>query len=198
MSIRITPWQVLIQAAKNMTAARKGDWGHAFRVVLFLGSIGYGWLGLYVYGPEAGDYSYEYPTYAQLESAQGMLTEVRTRRTSYLVLLVGNESAIPLKTNFTLTNPLRDAGFYDAQHNFVRQQVQIRWFEMPVTKWAWVAELKFKGETLVSYEQRRLDFATSARIRETLNNEYLVAIVIGLVVLVWYLVEAYRQIKKGV
>lgn len=195
-SIHITPWSVFIQALKNMTSARKGNWSHAIRVTLLVVSIGYGAFGLYYFSPETKDFATDYPAYELLKSAQGTLIEVRTRRTSYLTLLGSDKSVIPIRTNYTLTAPLRTAGFYDEKHDFVPRHVHIRWFLLPGTKWAWVAELDVGEKILISYEQRKLNFLESARIRSSQQKESFVAALIGLVVLVWFLVEAYLQLKQ--
>lgn len=209
-SKRITLWAALQRALKNATSSRKGDWGHAIRIMVVLAGIGYGGFGLYHGTPDRKDFKSEYPAYGQLETASGMLVEERTRRTSYFVLeitdksntpafrdyrLVTDKPVLPIITNYTLKKPLRDMGWGEGGTPITPHFVSIKYFHLP-SNWVWVAELTYDGKTLIDYEQRKADFSVHDEIRRDLDRNSLIAIFLSGAAIFWIVLEAYIQLKR--
>lgn len=209
-SMRIILRDVLQGALKNATSSRKGDWGHAIRVMVVLAGLGYGGSGLYHGTPDRNDFKSAYPAYGQLETASGMLVEERTRRTSYFVLevtdkpntpafrdyrLVTDKPVLPIITNHTLKNPLRDMGWEEEGAPITPHFVSIKYFRLPSSR-AWVAELKYGGETLINYEQRKADFSVYHEIRRDLDRGSFIALFLSVAAIIWIVVEAYIQLKR--
>lgn len=209
---KITLWVVILRALKNATSSRKGDWGHAIRVMTVLAGLGYGGFGLYHGTIDREDFDSTYPAYGQLETVSGMLVEERTRRTSFFVLevtdkptapvirdyrLITDKPVIPIISDYTLTNPLRDQGWKENSGSFsyVPHFVSIKYFRLP-SRWAWVAELKYEGRTLISYEQRKADFNVRREMRRNLDSESRIALFLATAALLWIIFEAYAQLKR--
>jgi hypothetical protein len=209
---RITLWAVLLRALKNATSSRKGDWGHAIRVMLVLAGIGYGGFGLYHGTPDRKDFKSAYPAYGQLETASGMLVEERTRRTSYFLLeetdkpaapvirdhrLITDKPVIPIVSDYTLYTPLRDQGWKETSGSFsyIPHFVSVKYFRLP-SHWAWIAELEYEGKTLINYEQRKKDFALRKQDQVKRDRRAAIVVLLAALAFTWIVFEAYVQLKR--
>lgn len=207
---RVNLTGVLLRALKNATSPRKGDWGHAIRVLLLLVGASYGWFGLYHGKASRDDFRTAYPAYEQLETATGMLIEERTRKTSYLLLevtdkpatpkvvrsrLVTDKPVLPIITNYTLTNILDDMGWATRGDPITPHFVSIKYFRLP-SNWVWVAELEYNGKILLDYERRKSDFYISREIRSNSDRRSLIALLLAVAATIWIIFEAYVQMKR--
>lgn len=207
---RVNLTGVLLRALKNATSSRKGDWGHAIRVMLILFGISFGGIGLYYGETGRDDFRSAYPPYEQLETARGMLVEESTRRTRYLLLevtdkpgtpkvvgsrLVTDKPVLPIITNYTLRNILYDMGWATRGYPITPHFVSIKYFRLP-SNWVWVAELKYEGKTLINYEQRKSDFYVSGEIQSNSDRRSIIALLLAAAATIWIVFEAYIQMKR--
>lgn len=207
---RVNLTGVLLRALKNATSSRKGDWGHAFRVLLLLVGASYGWFGLYHGKASRDDFHSAYPAYEQLETASGMLVEESTRRTSYLLLevtdkpaapklvgsrLVTDKPVLPIVTNYTLTDILYDMGWATRGYPITPHFVSIKYFRLP-SNWVWVAELKYDGKILLDYERRKSGFLVFREIQKDRDRRSVIALLLAVAASIWIVFEAYIQVKR--
>ncbi len=214
---RITLWAVLHRALKNATSSRKGDWGHAIRVMLVLAGMGYGGFGLYHGTPDRGDFNSAYPSYEQLESATGMLVQGRNRRFSYYLFEPTEKPYIPVFRNgrlmtdkpvlyveddYTLSQPFEEWGWYgkwagygDDNYNLIPHFVTIKYFRMQSGA-IWIAELSNRGHLLLDYEHREKGFALRKQDQYELDRSSAIVLLLAVLALTWIVFEAYAQLKR--
>jgi|GEM_PF-6182021 len=200
---------LLERALKNMTSSRKGDWGHVLRVMMILCGLCYGCFGLFWGTSDREDFMFDYPSYEALKTASGMLLEVRTRRTSSLVLEVDESSSspvirdgqlittkivIPFVSDFSLREPLEALG-WERQYDIAPHFVSVKYFLLPSGRY-WLAELSADKEVVLDYENRKSGFSMRREMRQGLDMEYIFALFIGAAAFAWMLVEAGRQLKR--
>lgn len=200
---------LLKRALKNMITPRKGDWGHALRVMAILGCLGFGGGGLLFGAFDRNDLMFDYPPYEVLKTATGMLLEVRTRRTSTLLLevdeipsspvirdsqLTTNKPVIRFVSDFTLRKPLETLG-WEAQGDIEPRFVSVKYFSLPSGRY-WLAELCAGKEVVLNYENRKAGFAARREMRRSLDMECIVALLIGISAFAWMLFEARSQLKR--
>jgi len=200
---------LLKRALKNMISPRKGGWGHALRVMAILSGLGFGGFGLLFGSADRNDLSLDYPPYETLKTATGMLLEVRTRRTSYLVLevddvpsspvvrdhqLITSKPVIAFVSDFTVRKPLKSLG-WEVQNNIAPHFVSAKYFSLPSGR-HWLAELGVGKEVVLNYEDRKTGFATRREMRWSLDTECMFALFMGISAFAWVLVEARSQLRR--
>lgn len=202
--------KIVMRVVSNLTSSRKGNWWHAIRVISILTGFTYGIFGLHYGKLDRADVNVEYPRYDDLKIVTGVLTKKYTRRTSFFVLnvvdiptsqgvndlqAVTKNSTINILSDFTLFEPIERLG-WGANGDFSPHFVTVKYFTLPSQR-VWVADLASGGDILINYEQRKIDFYTRRSIRNRLDMEYVAAILLATMVLVWMFFEARKQLKQG-
>lgn len=202
--------KVVMRVISNLTSSRKGNWRHATRVIIILTGFTYGIFGLHYGKLDRADVNVEYPRHDELKIATGFLTKKHTRHTSFYVLNIVNiptsqgvndprtvtkNSIINILSDFTLSKPIEQLG-WEANGEFTPHLVTVKYFILPSQR-AWIADLVSDGRVLINYEQRKIDFYTRRSIRNRLDMEYVAAILLATMALVWMYVEARKQLKQG-
>lgn len=208
---KITLLAVLLRALKNATSSRKGDWGHAIRVMTVLAGLGYGGFGLYYGMPIRNDFKSVYPAYEKLESASGWLVLNRIRRQpDYFLLevtdrlirptvkdekLITDRPVLIITSDYTLYQPMDRLGWKDGTYHFTPHYVSIKYFLLP-SGWVWIAELNHEGKTLIDYEQRKNDFALITQDQIEGDRKAAIILLLAILTFLWIAFEAYLQLKR--